>query len=247
MRYLITFSYDGTLFNGYQSQPGKRTVQSEIEKALQKINDGKRIRIYASGRTDTKVHALGQKAHFDLDLDITLYKLKCGLNSNLPDDIHINKVEIVDESFNARFTPHEKEYRYILNMGEYNPLERNHVYQYNRKLDLEMMQKAIKYFIGEHNFKAFTPAKNNREDYVRKITYADITEVDEKLIFTFKGNGFLKYQVRNMVGLLIQIGNGKRDYLDVPKIIESQDRRNASITAHPEGLYLVDVKYEEGV
>ena len=243
MRYLITFSYDGTNFNGYQSQSGLRTIQEEIENALEGINDGKKTIITSSGRTDKGVHAICQKAHVDMSVNITPYKLMRALNSNLPSDIHVIKTEQVDNSFHARYMVKEKEYQYKLNIGEYNPCMRNLVYQYCKKLDIDAMKRAINYFIGTHNFKSFTPNKDKRENYVRTIKYANISLKDNIVTFTFRGNGFIKYQVRNMVGYLIRVGEGKKKGEDIPKILLSEDRRMASITAHPEGLYLTNVKY----
>lgn len=243
MRYLITFSYDGTNFNGYQRQDGLRTVQEEMEKALKYINGGIDTSITASGRTDKGVHALCGKAHVDIDVKITPYKLMRAMNSNLPSDIHVIKTEIVDNSFHARYMVKEKEYQYKLNMGEYNPCERNLVYQYNKKLDIEKMKEAIKYFVGTHNFKSFTPNKDKRENYIRTINYVNIKEKDDIVTFTFRGNGFIKYQIRNMVGYLIKVGEGKKKGDDIPKILEHEDRRMASITAHAEGLYLTKVIY----
>ena len=243
MRYLITFSYDGTNFNGYQKQAGLRTVQEEIEKALKYINGGRKTTITSSGRTDKGVHALCQKAHCDIKVDITEYKLKRALNSNLPDDIHVIDTKIVDNDFHARYMVKQKEYQYHLNMGEFNPIERNYVFQYGKKLDVLKMQEAIKYFLGTHDFKSFTPAKDTRNNYVRTIDYVNIDEVGEKLIFTFRGTGFIKYQIRNMIGYLIRVGEGKKNGEDIPMILEKKDRRCASITAHSEGLYLTDVKY----
>ena len=129
MRYLIRFSYDGTNFYGYQKQPNKRTIEGELEKALYDINNHTDTRIYSSGRTDRGVHAKGQTAHFDLDISITLYKLKCALNSLLPKDIHVIEAVAVDDDFHARFMAKEKTYKYYLNIGEYNPVERNYVHQ----------------------------------------------------------------------------------------------------------------------
>ena len=243
MRYLITFSYDGTNFNGYQRQDGLRTVEEEIENALEFINAGKKVVITSSGRTDKGVHAKMQKAHADIDVKITPYKLKRALNSNLPCDIHVIGTEVVSDDFHARYMVKEKEYKYFLNMGEYNPCMRNYIYQYNKKLDVNTIHEAIKYFIGTHSFKSFTPNKDIRNNYIRTITYADILEKDDILIFTFRGNGFIKYQIRNMVGYLIKVGEGKKLGSDIPKILEKEDRRYASITAHSEGLYLTDIRY----
>ena len=128
MRYLMTFSYDGTNFNGYQKQPDSRTVQEEIEKCLTMLNSNKFVSISATGRTDAKVHALNQMAHFDLDNNIE--NLEFRLNKMLPDDIYVKKVVLVSDDFHARFNVKSKEYIYYINVGEYNPFKRN--YQYKR-------------------------------------------------------------------------------------------------------------------
>jgi len=128
-------------------------------------------------------------------------------------------------------------------MGEFNPLERNYVYQYGKKLDIEKMREAIQYFLGTHDFESFTPTKDKRDNYVRTINYVNIEVDGEKIIFTFRGNGFIKYQIRNMVGYLIRVGEGKKNGGDIPDILEMKDRRLASITAHSEGLWLTDVRY----
>lgn len=243
MRYLITFSYDGSNFSGYQRQNGLRTIQEEMEKALKEINDGKDTIINSSGRTDKGVHALCQKAHVDMDVKITPYKLMRAMNSFLPEDIHVIKTEEVSDNFHARYNVKEKEYQYKLNMGEYNPIDRNYVYQYCKKLDVDKMKTAINYFLGTHDFESFTPSKDKRENYVRTINYVNMEEKNNILIFTFRGSGFIKYQIRNMVGYLIRVGEGKKKSEDIPKILKSKDRRMASITAHPEGLYLTNVMY----
>ena len=247
MRYLITVSYDGTLFSGYQKQPKERTVQGELEKALKEISGGKKIDVHASGRTDRGVHAIAQRVHFDLDMNITLEKLAKGLNSILPEDIFVRKVEEVPEDFHARFSAIGKEYIYKLNMGEYNPLERNYVYQYNKKLDVVEMERAMKYLEGTHNFKSFTKTDEEKDDYVRTISQTNLIRDAKdinKITLVFVGTGFLRYMVRNMVGLLIEIGLGKRKSEDVITILNKEDRTSSGITALPNGLYLKDVFYE---
>ena len=246
MRYFITFSYDGSQFNGYQKQPKQRTVQGELEKALKQINDNKKVDVSASGRTDSGVHAINQMAHFDLSVKITEEKLQKGLNSLLPEDIYIKKVSVVAEDFHARFNAIGKEYIYKINLGDYDPLERNYVYQCNKKLDVVAMQRAIKYFEGEHNFKSFTKTDEEKDDYVRTISQAelirDIKDVN-KITLVFIGTGFLRYMVRNMVGVLIEIGEGKRKSEDIIQILKAEDRKAAGKTANPEGLYLKNVFY----
>lgn len=249
MRYFMTFSYDGSEFSGYQKQPKQRTIQGELEKALKQINDGKETEVHASGRTDAGVHAMNQKAHFDLNIDITEEKLQKGLNSLLPDDIYIKKIEKVDDNFHARFNAIGKEYIYKINMGEYNPLERKYVYQHNKKLDVSEMQRALKYVEGTHSFKSFTKTdeeKGEDYDYVRTLSQTnierDLKDVN-KITLVFIGTGFLRYMVRNIVGTLIEIGEGKMKSEDIIEILKQEDRTKAGKTANPEGLYLKNVFY----
>jgi len=244
MRYLMTFSYDGTNYNGYQKQPDLITIQSVIEEALTKINSNKNVSIHASGRTDSGVHAINQKAHFDLDNNLDTYKIKHSLNSLLPKDIYIKDIKEVNDDFHARFDVVKKEYIYKINIGEYNPIEVNHVYQYNNSLNIERIKKALPLLEGEHDFNSFTKMVDEKETYVRTI-YATEISVDNNIItIKFVGNGFLRYMVRNMVGLLIEIGSNKKEPNEVLRLFEVKDRKEAGITAPPNGLYLNNVYYE---
>ena len=247
MRYLIKFSYDGTSYNGYQSQPGLDTIQNKIELALEKINNGKKTTITSTGRTDKGVHALCQYGHVDIDIDITEHKLKRALNSNLPDDIHVIETKIVNDDFHARYNVESKEYKYYINLGEYNPLERHYVFQYNYALNIEKMKEAIKVFIGTHDFRAFVTDNKEKDNCIRTITSASIEKQEEKIVITFVGNGFLRYQVRNMVGILIKAGENKISTKDVEKILESKDRTTSGKTAPAVGLYLTDVTYRDKI
>lgn len=246
MRYLMTFSYDGTDFNGYQKQPRKRTVQKEIEDVLKEINDNKVVNIHASGRTDAGVHALNQRAHFEMDIKISPDRLLRGVNSLLPSDIYVKKIDVVDDNFHARFDALGKEYMYIINMGEYNPLERNYVYQLCKKLDVVAMERGLKYLEGTHNYKSFVKSDEDIVDYVRTISQTLINRDSKdlnKIIITFVGTGFLRYMVRNMVGLLIEIGEGKRQPEEVIDIFKYENRKAAGKTAPSCGLYLRNVFY----
>ena len=207
MRYLMTLSYDGTNFSGYQKQVKERTVQGELEKVLKQINDN---------------------------------------NSLLPEDIYVKKIENVSEDFHARFNALGKEYIYIINMGEYNPLERNYVYQYNKKLDVVEMERAMKYIEGTHNFKSFTKTDEEKNDYIRTISQTILIRDSKdlnKITLSFVGTGFLRYMVRNIVGTLIEIGEGKRKSEEIITILNEEDRTKAGKTANPEGLYLKNVFY----
>ncbi len=246
MKYFMTFSYDGSNFSGYQKQPRERTVQACLENALKEINGGKAVSVCASGRTDAGVHAINQKAHFEIDKKIETDKLLRGINSLLPEDIYVKSIKEVSDDFHARFNAIGKEYIYIINMGEYNPLERNYVYQYGKRLDLSAMERGLKYLEGEHNFKSFTKSNDEIEDYVRKISQTSIVRDSKdmnKIIITFVGTGFLRYMVRNMVGLIIEIGEGKRKPEDIIRILKEEDRTFAGKTAPACGLYLRNVFY----
>ncbi len=245
MRYLMTFSYDGTHFSGYQKQPNGRTVQEEIEKQLAKINGNHMVTLHASGRTDAHVHAYAQKAHFDFEGKMDVNRMKNSLNQLLPEDIYITRLETVDDCFHARFDVKAKEYIYKINMGEYNPLERNYVYQYHHNLDISAIVSALHYLEGTHNFRAFTKVDEEKESYERTIYKTSLHCENELLVISFLGSGFLRYMVRNMVGTLIEIGEGKRKSEDIITILESKDRKQAGKIAPPEGLYLNQVYYEE--
>jgi tRNA pseudouridine38-40 synthase len=238
MRYLIKFSYDGTNFNGYQRQPGKRCVEEYIISAVKQINNGNESKVTSSSRTDAKVHALCQEASFTLDVDITEYKLKCALNSLIPDDIHVFEALEVDEDFHPRYMVKEKTYLYIINMGEYEPTRRNYELQFGKSLDVDKMKEAIKYFEGEHDFKNYVSDEAIKDNYIRKIYSTEIVEINNKLYIRFTGNGFMKYQVRNMVGTLIKIGLNKLDIDIIEKIFNDDSYKKYVYTAKPEGLYL---------
>lgn len=243
MRYLIRFSYDGTGFSGYQKQPGERTVEGMLENALYNINNHTETRIFSSGRTDRGVHALGQAAHFDIDVNITLYKLKCALNSLLPEDIHVLSTEIVDKNFHARYNAISKTYIYKINVGEYSPVDRNYVYQYCKDLNFDNMCLAINDFLGEHDFKPFVSEEAIKSSYVRTIYSADMKKEGDIITISFTGNGFMKYQVRNMVGVLIKIGSGKLTTDSVKNILNGTMDKSKIITAKGSGLYLKEVVY----
>lgn len=246
MRYFITFSYDGSKYSGYQKQPKGRTIQGELEKALKKINSNKVVSVSASGRTDAGVHALNQRAHFDLNNEIEESRLKTSLNGLLPNDIYVKSVEKVSDDFHARFNVRAKEYIYKINMGEYNPIELDYVYQYNNKLNVAEIERALKYLEGTHNFKSFTKANDEKEDYVRTIIKTNVirnTKDINKITISILGTGFMRYMVRNIVGLLIEIGEGKRKSEDIFGILEAEDRTKAGKTAPASGLYLKDVYY----
>lgn len=243
MRYLMTFSYDGSKYNGYQKQPKASTIQETIEAAMYKINSNNPVGITASGRTDSKVHAVNQKAHFDMEKEFDCWKLRHAINSILPSDIFIKNIEKVDEKFHARFDVTGKQYIYKINIGEYDPILKDYIYQYNRPIDIEKMKEAIKLFEGTHDFTTFTKANDETDNYIRTINATDISVNENIVTLVFIGTGFLRYMVRNIVGALLEINEGVLEVQDIPRLFKLKDRSAAGITANPEGLYLNDVYY----
>lgn len=243
---MMTFAYDGSKYNGYQKQPNGLTIQNKLEDALTSINNNKSVSVCASGRTDAGVHAYGQKAHFDLNTKISCDNLKRALNSLLPADIYVKDVIEVDDNFHARFDVKAKEYIYKINMGEYNPIEKDYILQYCKKLDVVEIERALKYIEGTHDFKSFTAGDDVRDDYVRTIIQTnlirDLRNVN-MITISFLGTGFMRYMVRNLVGTLIQIGEGKYKSTDIIDILDAKDRRKAGMCADACGLYLKDVFY----
>lgn len=238
----MRFAYDGTNFFGYQKQNDKRTVQDEIEKVLSQISKDS-VHINASGRTDALVHAINQYAHFDLKLNISCDNLKKALNSLLPSDIYVREIMNVPLEFHARFNVLKKEYVYKINIGDYDPFSRNYIYQYNKNLDVDKMRLAIQYFKGKHNFKSFVKTDDAIIDYEREIYDIKIEVQNNIILISFIGNGFLRYMVRNMVGTLISVGEGKTNPEEIEKILALQDRTKAKKTAPACGLYLKNVYY----
>lgn len=238
------FSYNGTSFSGYQIQTKKRTVEEEIEKVLKKLNHNKSVKIYASGRTDAKVHAYVQTAHFDFE-QWNVENLTYKLNQMLPKDIYIKKVEEVKKDFHARYTEKRKTYVYKINCGEYDPFTIHTIFQYNKNLNVENMKKASQFFVGEHDFTSFTKTSKQYESTVRTIYEIKIGKKGDILEIEITGNGFLQYMVRNMVGFLIEVGEGKRKPIEVEEVLKKKDRKYAAFTASPEGLYLKNIEYRK--
>ncbi len=253
MRYKCIVSYDGTLFHGFQSQENnkavanQRTIEDEICKAL-KVICKEDVTIYASGRTDAKVHAIGQVFHFDTNIEMKESNMKRAINSLLPEDIYIKEVEIVSNDFHARFSAKKKEYHYLIALDEYDPLRKNYLhYPLYKNFDIKKMEEASKIFIGEHDFKSFT--KNHElENTIRTIYSIDfevVTKDDRPDILKIKfiGNGFLHNMVRILVAMIFMVGIGKLSKEELKSILAKKNRQFAPKTAPASGLYLYKVYY----
>ncbi|TNY48410.1 tRNA pseudouridine(38-40) synthase TruA, partial [Streptococcus pyogenes] len=183
-----------------------------IEKTLQKLASGQPVPIHGAGRTDAGVHAYGQVIHFDLPQKRDLEKLRFALDTQTPDDIDVVDLAIVADDFHCRYQKHSKTYEFLVDNGRpKNPMMRHYATHYPYPLDINKMQEAIKDLVGTHDFTGFTAAGTSVENKVRTITEATLVQDDKTgfLVFTFSGNGFLYKQVRNMVGTLLKIGNGR--------------------------------------
>ena len=243
-RYKAIISYDGHDFAGFQRQPHARSVQEEIEKTLTKINSGELVAIHGAGRTDSGVHALGQVIHFDLPQRRDEEKLRFALDTQTPEDIDFISIEEVNEDFHSRYWTYE----FIVDIGRpKNPMMRHYATHYPYPLDLSLIEAAITKLEGTHDFTGFTASGTSVENKIRTITEARL-DFDEKrnfLIFTFSGNGFLYKQIRNMVGTLLKIGNGRMPVEQIDRILTEKNRHLAGPTAAPSGLYLKEIRYEE--
>lgn len=246
-RYKAIIAYDGTNFNGFQKQPNGRTVQEEIEKTLTKMANGKEITVFGSGRTDAGVHAVGQVIHFDYPEERLLERMRFALDTQSPEDIAVKEVAIVSEDFHARYLVKEKTYQFRVDIGKpRSPFRRHYASYFPYPIDVEKIQRALPDLLGTHDFTSFCASGSSIEDKVRTIYEAkmEVNETGDALLFTFRGNGFLYKMIRILVGTLLKIGNGRLPEDSIPGIIAKKDRNAAGPTAHPEGLYLYEVKYE---
>lgn len=238
-------AYDGTHFQGYQSQPEGRTVQVEIDRALRRLHKDATIYTVASGRTDTHVHALGQVLHFDTPLELTPEKWVKAINVHLPKDIRFLAVEEVAADFHARFDAIGKQYMYKWSYDEiHSPFERNYsVHLGTLRPDIEAMQQAANYFVGTHDFTSYCSAKTATSNRVRTVRSCTIQREANELVLRIEGDGFLYNMVRTIAGMLIAVGRGWNTPEDIPKIMAAKDRQQAGKTAPAHGLYLVEVTY----
>ncbi|MFG6150681.1 tRNA pseudouridine(38-40) synthase TruA [Halobacillus sp. B23F22_1] len=238
-------AYDGTRYAGYQVQPNGITVQEVLEKALAKMHKGEKVKITASGRTDSGVHAKGQVIHFDTNLSIPPSNWKRALDSMLPHDIHVADVEEAPDDFHTRYDATGKEYRYFVwNSREPDIFRRHFSYHVKIPLNLEAMKKACRIIEGEHDFTSFCSSRTDvKGSKVRTIHQAYIEKEGAELTFIFKGNGFLYNMVRILVGTILEVGKGEREPEDLKSMIEALDREAAGKTAPPHGLFLWKVDY----
>ncbi|MCY8839212.1 tRNA pseudouridine(38-40) synthase TruA [Bacillus atrophaeus] len=246
MKMKCTISYDGHLFNGYQVQPGKRTVQAELEKALAILHKSEdQVPVISSGRTDSGVHAAGQVIHFDTPLSIPAERWPYALNALLPGDIAVKTAEHADDGFHARFSAIKKEYRYFVYTEKHpDVFKRHYAYHFSYRLNVQKMREASEHLIGTHDFTSFCSANTEVRDKVRTIYELDWTDTDDGLQMRIVGSGFLYNMVRIIAGTLLDVGTGKFSADDVKGMLDAKDREAAGRTAPGHGLYLWHVYYD---
>lgn len=238
MRYLIKFSYDGTLFKGFQRQKDVKSVQGTLESVLSKYFN-EEILIKGTGRTDAGVHAINQGAHFDVDKKITSNDLAL-INESLKGEIIINKIKRVPDDFHARFNAVEKTYTYKIYLG-HDSSKVGYYYQINYDLDSRKMKGVAKLLEGSHDYHNFV--SGDRDDYHSTIFSIKIKKKKNIILITFKGVGFYRYMVRHLVGAILDVGRGKASIEDVKNMLNNPNiSKNLSVVP-ANGLYLIDIKY----
>jgi tRNA pseudouridine38-40 synthase len=244
-RIAIAVQYEGTSFNGWQSQLGGRTVQDEIERAI-RILLKEETRVVASGRTDSGVHALGQIVHFDTDSDINLQRLCIGMNGILPRDVSVINGYAVPPDFHARFGAVKREYRYLIhNHPLRSPFMINRAMWVHEALDLAYLRAVATRCTGEMDFSSFCRKREaHKRSTVRRINRIDVDRDGDQVRIEIEGNAFLHNMVRILVGTMVEMHRKQADPESVRDIIAAHDRDSSGATAPPWGLYLLAVTYE---
>lgn len=239
VKYLIKVAYDGSKFYGFQRLNEEPSVQKFLETTLTKINK-KEVTVKGAGRTDRGVHALGQCVAFDLDINISTHGLKKALNSMLEPYVYVTEVREVSKDFSVRYDVDKKIYKYRINLGEYNPIIADYIFQCQYKLDINKMKDVAQLFLGVHDFHNFVSGE--RDDYTSIVYDIDFVINDGILDIIFQGKSFYRYMVRNLVGAMIEVGRGKIDISYVEKMLTTKENMTI-FTAPACGLYLESVKY----
>ena len=245
-RIRLTVEYDGGDFQGWQVQERGRSVQGELEDAIEKVTQT-RARVIGAGRTDAGVHARGQVAHFDSETRLRPLELLRALNAVLPEDVAVAAAADAPPDFHARFSALEKRYVYrIWGRSVRSPLARRQTWHVRGALDLAAMERAAQVLRGEHDFAAFRGAPGGPppgESTVRELAGLDLVRQGPELSIRAQGRSFLRYMVRNLVGTLVEVGQGRRSPEDVGAVLASRDRSRAGPTAPAHGLCLVGIRY----
>lgn len=243
MRIALCVEYDGSHYNGWQSQNHGHGVQTEVERALSKVADHP-VKVTCAGRTDTGVHALGQIVHFDSEAARSMRSWVFGANANLPKDVSIVWAHEVSESFHARFSALWRRYRYVIFNREVRPavLANKVAWEY-RPLNEARMAAAARYLVGEHDFSSYRAMQCQARNPCRTVEFLRVYRTGDLVYFDIQANAFLHHMVRNIAGVLMSIGAGEQEPEWAHEVLALRDRRRGGVTASPRGLYFMRVGY----
>ena len=241
----IVVAYDGSAYHGFQRQDNAITVQQVLEQRLAPMF-GHPLTLHGSARTDTGVHACGQVANFHTTGTVPSERLVRAAKGVLPTDIVLREAYDVDFNFHARRSAKSKVYVYrVFSSPVADPFLRNYAWHVLAPLDIEAMKQALPVIEGTHDFSAFRATGGATSNSVRTVYETMLTQVNKTIEFRIRGNGFLYHMVRNIMGTLVEIGNGKRSAINMAMVLASKDRSKAAPTAPPQGLYLQEVYYQD--
>jgi len=243
-RYKLTIEYDGAPFRGWQVQNGDLTVQGALEAAAKALS-GEDVQVHGAGRTDAGVHALGQVAHLDLIKRFRADQVRDGLNAHLrPHPIGVLAAEIVDQSFEARFSALKRHYRYrIINRRADLALDLGRAWRVPKPLDTMLMHEAAQVLVGKHDFTTFRAVECQAKSPEKTLDELAVVRDGDNVTVTTSARSFLQHQVRSMVGSLVWVGEGRWSTDDLRRALQARDRVACGLVAPPEGLYLVRVDY----
>jgi tRNA pseudouridine38-40 synthase len=242
-RIALGIAYDGRPWQGWQKQPHGQTVQDALERALQTFV-GAPVSTVCAGRTDTGVHGLNQVVHLDTDVLRTTESWVRGTNAHLPDSISVQWAQVVPAEFHARFSATARAYTYvILNTRVRHPLWQGRAGWVFQPLNIDLMQQAARCLLGEHDFSSFRSSQCQAKSPVRTLHQLDITQQGPRIVVQLRANAFLHHMVRNILGALVQVGQGRESVDYVAQVLEARDRTQGAPTFSPDGLYLTDVTY----
>ncbi len=238
LRYLITLSYDGRDFSGFQIQNKEKTIQGELSKIVSQINN-KETLVQGASRTDAGVHAINQKAHFDTDRDLDLEKWIEIFNHQLDKHIYVKNITKVHPLFHARYDVYRKRYIYKLRINDYDPMKCDYSW-FVEEVDITKLKQCMNELVGTYDFTSFSKGEN--EESVRTIYKTDIVEKRNEIILVFEGNGFLRHMIRLIVNYIIDFSKGKIN-IPIKEIIRERSREHTKHMAPASGLYLEKIFY----
>lgn len=245
MRIAIGLAFDGSQYHGWQRQEMVTSIQAAVENAIGFVADHP-VNVICAGRTDRGVHALGQIAHFDTPVIRSDRAWMLGANSNLPPDIRVRWVKPIDENFHARFSAMARRYRYIIyNQWVNSALLHNKVTLHHRPLNAHLMHEAGAYLLGDHDFTSYRAVECQAQSPVRKIEFLTVKRSGDFIFIDVKANGFLHHMVRNITGVLMQVGEEKQKPIWAQEVLHARCRTKAGVTASPCGLYFMEAYYPE--